>query len=42
VVLHVALWLPITLLGGFYMLRASVSRGEMEQAVSQPNPERLR
>ncbi len=42
VVLHVALWLPITLLGGFYMLRASVSPVEMEQAVSQPNPERLR
>ncbi len=32
VVLHIALWLPVTLLGAFYMLRESVSWGEAEHA----------
>jgi hypothetical protein len=33
-VLHVALWLPITLLGGFYLLRESISWGEVERVTS--------
>jgi hypothetical protein len=32
VVLHVALWLPITVLGIFYMLRQSVSWSDLERA----------
>ncbi|NCC31638.1 MAG: flippase-like domain-containing protein, partial [Chloroflexia bacterium] len=32
VVLHIALWLPITLLGAVYMLRKSVGWSDMEQA----------
>jgi hypothetical protein len=31
-VLHVALWLPITLLGAFYMVRESISWGDIERA----------
>lgn len=31
-VLHVALWLPITLLGAFYMLRESIDWRDMERA----------
>jgi hypothetical protein len=31
-VLHVALWLPITLLGAFFMLRESLGWGDMERA----------
>jgi hypothetical protein len=31
-VLHVGLWLPITLLGAYYMLRESVSWGDIERA----------
>lgn len=30
-VLHVALWLPITLLGAYYMVRESISWGEIKQ-----------
>ncbi len=39
-VLHVALWLPITALGAFYMLRESVSWRDIETAASSnPSPE---
>lgn len=34
-VLHGALWLPITLLGAYYMLRESISWKDIEQAASQ-------
>jgi hypothetical protein len=34
-VLHVALWLPITLLGAFYMLRESISWGDIERAAQE-------
>lgn len=34
VVLHMALWLPITLLGGVYMLHESLGWRDMEQAAS--------
>jgi len=34
-VLHVALWLPITVLGGFYMLRESISWGDMGRAAEE-------
>lgn len=34
VVLHAALWLPITALGAFFMLRESVSWRDMEQAAA--------
>ncbi len=34
IVLHVALWLPITLLGALYMLRESVSWHDIEEAAS--------
>ncbi len=34
-VLHIALWLPITLLGAFYMLRESMSWREIQQAASE-------
>jgi glycosyltransferase 2 family protein len=38
-VLHVALWLPITLLGAFYMLRESLSWAELGRAAaSKPAP----
>jgi len=33
-VLHVALWLPVTLLGGWYMLRQSLSWRDMERAAA--------
>jgi uncharacterized membrane protein YbhN (UPF0104 family) len=32
IVLHIALWLPITLLGAFFMLRESVGWRDMERA----------
>jgi uncharacterized protein (TIRG00374 family) len=32
IVLHIALWLPITLLGAFYMLRQSIGWRDMERA----------
>jgi hypothetical protein len=32
VVLHITLWLPITLLGAFYMLRQSVGWNDMARA----------
>ena len=32
VVLHITLWLPITLLGAWFMLRASLGWGDMERA----------
>jgi uncharacterized protein (TIRG00374 family) len=43
IVLHVALWLPITLLGAFYMTREGIKwndslRKETEQPAPQPNP----
>jgi len=43
IVLHVALWLPITLLGAFYMTREGIKwndslRKETEQAAPQSNP----
>ena len=31
-VLHVALWLPITALGAFFMLREQIGWNDMEQA----------
>lgn len=34
VVLHIALWLPITLLGAYYMLRQSVGWSDMERAAA--------
>ncbi len=37
-VLHVALWLPITLLGVYYMLRESIGWGDMAKA-AQSRPE---
>ncbi len=37
-VLHVALWLPITLLGGFYMLRESISWRDIDRAARQSEP----
>jgi hypothetical protein len=40
VVLHIALWLPITALGAWYMLRESVSWSEAQRAASEePLPE---
>jgi uncharacterized membrane protein YbhN (UPF0104 family) len=33
-VLHVALWLPITLLGAWYMLRSSLNWRDMERAAA--------
>jgi hypothetical protein len=38
IVLHIALWLPITLLGAFYMLRESISWRDMERAASESEP----
>ncbi|MBX0326813.1 flippase-like domain-containing protein [Oscillochloris sp. ZM17-4] len=45
-VLHVALWLPITVLGAFYMLRESIGWRDMERAAAikehpgdAPNPD---
>ena len=37
IVLHVALWLPITLLGAFYMLRQSIGWNDMERAAQSRN-----
>jgi glycosyltransferase 2 family protein len=34
-VLHVALWLPITLLGAFYMLRESIGWGDIGRSVEE-------
>ena len=34
VVLHIALWLPITLLGAYYMLRQSIGWRDMERAAA--------
>jgi hypothetical protein len=34
VVLHIALWLPITLLGAYYMLRQSIGWSDMERAAT--------
>lgn len=34
VVLHIALWLPITLLGAYHMLRQSIGWGDMERAAA--------
>ncbi|MFV9507424.1 MAG: lysylphosphatidylglycerol synthase transmembrane domain-containing protein [Oscillochloridaceae bacterium umkhey_bin13] len=34
VVLHIALWLPITLLGAFYMLRQSIGWQDLERAAA--------
>lgn len=34
-VLHAALWLPITLLGAFYMLRESISWGDISRAADE-------
>jgi hypothetical protein len=39
VVLHIALWLPITALGGFYMLRESISWSEAETAARHAEAE---
>jgi hypothetical protein len=38
IVLHVALWLPITLLGIFYMLRESIGWHDIDRAASQEEP----
>jgi hypothetical protein len=38
VVLHIALWLPITVLGAFYMLRESIGWQDIEQAASETEP----
>jgi len=34
-VLHAALWLPITLLGAFYMARESISWGRVQQELGE-------
>ncbi len=34
IVLHIALWLPITLLGAYYMLRQSIGWSDMERAAT--------
>jgi hypothetical protein len=44
IVLHIALWLPITLLGAYYMLRESVSWGDIQEAAQmkeETTPETL-
>jgi hypothetical protein len=44
IVLHIALWLPVTLLGAYYMLRESVSWGDIQQAAQikdESTPETL-
>ncbi len=38
-VLHAALWLPVTLLGLWYMFRESLSWKEFDQAVEEVNPD---
>lgn len=38
-VLHAALWLPITLLGAWYMLRESLSWRDFDQAVAESRGE---
>jgi len=38
-VLHAALWLPITLLGGYYMWRESLTWGDLGQAARMARPE---
>jgi uncharacterized protein (TIRG00374 family) len=35
VVLHVALWLPITVLGGFFLWRSHMTLGQAQQAMSE-------
>lgn len=37
-VLHVALWLPITLLGGWYMVRQGISWADMNEAATLQEP----
>nr|MCU0492488.1 flippase-like domain-containing protein [Chloroflexaceae bacterium] len=40
-VLHAALWLPITALGAYFMLRQSLSWGDIEKATHAKEPEQL-
>ncbi|NJL34863.1 MAG: hypothetical protein HC893_14685 [Chloroflexaceae bacterium] len=35
IVLHAALWLPVTLLGAYYMLRESISWSDIDRAAQQ-------